>query len=104
MKVEYTAAARREFIEAAEYYAAEKPELGDEFCEEVQQAIKRVLEFPVAWTTISPRTHRCRTRRFPYGIIYQMSERGLLIVAVMHLHRSPRAWESRLPRPKRSSE
>ena len=101
MRVEYTAAARREFIEAAEFYAAERPELGDEFCEEIQRTIARILEFPEAWTAIGRYTRRCRTHRFPYGIIYQVRGDLLLIVGVMHLHRSPSAWKSRLPKRRR---
>jgi plasmid stabilization system protein ParE len=101
MRVEYTAAARREFSEAAEFYAAERPELGDEFCKEVQRTIGRIIELPDAWTAVGRYTRRCRTKRFPYGIIYQVRGDLLLIIGVMHLHRSPRVWKSRLPKNRR---
>jgi len=32
----------------------------------------------------------------PYGVIYQIREETLLIVAVMHLGREPETWKSRL--------
>lgn len=97
MKVEYTASARSEYIEAAEFYSAQKPELGDEFCEEIQRTIKRIIEYPEAWTQISQFTRRCRTRRFPYGVLYQIKSDVLLIIGVMHLSRSPHTWKDRLP-------
>ncbi|HAK44654.1 MAG TPA: hypothetical protein DCO79_01865 [Spirochaeta sp.] len=33
---------------------------------------------------------------FPYGIIYSYSTEEIIIIAVMHLHRKPDYWKSRL--------
>jgi len=32
---------------------------------------------------------RCRTHRFPYGIIYTVEDGTVLVISVMHLHRHP---------------
>jgi plasmid stabilization system protein ParE len=98
MKIRFLVPARSEFDEAADHYNAEEPGLGDEFVEEVKKTIQRIVDFPDAWTLISTRTRRCRTRRFPYGVLYQIRGDTLLIVGVMHLHRSPNSWRSRLSR------
>jgi plasmid stabilization system protein ParE len=45
---------------------------------------------------LSQNTRRCRTHRFPYGIIYQAKRDEILIVAVAHLHREPDNWLERL--------
>ncbi len=70
--------------------------LGYEFAAEVKQTLARILQFPDAWHPLSGRTRRCRTKRFPYGEIYQLRGDLVLIVAVMHLSRHPDSWKSRV--------
>ena len=98
MRVEFLEPARAELAEAAAFYNAESEGLGFEFAAEVKRTIERIVQFPEAWAPLSKRTRRCRTKRFPYGIVYQVREEVLLIVAVMHLHRHPDSWKSRLGR------
>jgi len=95
MMVEFLAPAQAELAEAVGYYDSQEQGLGSQFAAEVRRTIQRILQYPEAWSSISPRTRRCRTGKFPYGIIYQIRSNGVLIVAVMHLHREPRTWKSR---------
>src|SRR5262249_7084244 len=81
-----------------DYYEEKRIGLGDEFAQEVYSAINRILAHPNAWTRLSSRTRRCRTKRFHYGVVYQIRTEGILIVAVMHLSRKPGYWENRLKR------
>ncbi len=96
MRYSFLEPARDELEESIEYYNGRREELGDEFAEEVESTIQRILEYPKAWHPLSPRTRRCRTRRFPYGVIYQIREDVILIVAVMHLRRKPGYWRARV--------
>jgi plasmid stabilization system protein ParE len=96
MTFEITAAAEHELRTAIEYYNHECPGLGFEFAAEVQCVFDRIANNPRAWVSLSPRSRRCTTRRFPYGILYQIREPGILIVAVMHMHRHPQNWQARL--------
>lgn len=100
MAVTFLAPARAEFVEAVAYYESQKQGLGSQFAEEVKHTIQRILQYPEAWSPISKRTRRCRTNKFPYGVIYQVRGDVLLIVAVMHFHREPRTWKDRLPKDK----
>lgn len=34
--------------------------------------------------------------RFPYGMIYTIREQNVVVIAVMHLHREPGYWRSRI--------
>jgi hypothetical protein len=43
MRIEFLAAAREEFLDAARYYDSREPGLGDEFVEEVWEAISRIV-------------------------------------------------------------
>src|SRR5262249_45418340 len=98
MDVVFLAPARAEFAEAVAYYNAQRDGLGEEFAEEVQRTIARISECPGGWALLSGSPRRCPMNRFPYGIIYQVRGNTLLIIAVMHLHRAPQTWRSRLPR------
>jgi plasmid stabilization system protein ParE len=102
MLVRFLEPAQVEFDEAVAYYESREGKLGSQFAEEVKQSIERILKYPEAWSPLSPRTRRCLTPRFPYGVVYQVRGNVLLIVAVMHLQREPATWKSRLREIKES--
>jgi plasmid stabilization system protein ParE len=88
--------AQIEFEEAINFYNQQSEHLGDDFAAEVLNAINRILTHPEAWTKLSKRTRRCRTKRFPYSVIYQIRGDRFLIVAVAHARRKPKYWRDRL--------
>ena len=96
INVKFLTPAEAEFFDAISYYNIQSEGLGYEFAAEVKRTIGRIIQYPEAWTKLSKRTRRCRTNKFPYGVIYQVKEETLLIVAVMHLNREPQNWKSRL--------
>jgi len=98
MNIEFLEPATAELYEAIVYYNIQRQGLGLEFAKKVQDTIERIKQNPEAWTTISTsqQARRCLTNRFPYGIIYQIRDNTILIVAVMHLKRRPQTWQSRL--------
>jgi plasmid stabilization system protein ParE len=87
--------ARIEFLEAISYYERCRKGLGLRLSREVFATISRVTRGPNAWPKISENTRRCLARRFPYGIIYEVRENDILIVAVAHLSREPFYWSER---------
>ncbi len=96
MKINFIEIAQIELYEAVEFYNYESSGLGEAFLTEVLSALDRIGEFPEAWHPCSKRARRCQTRRFPYGIIYQIREQEILVVAVANLHRNPDYWKDRL--------
>ena len=88
--------AQIELEEEVKYYNDQRAGLGYEFAREVANTISRMLRYPEAWTKLSQRTRRCRTKRFPYGVIYQIRGDRLLIVGVGHLRRKPFYWRNRV--------
>ena len=96
MNYEFLPEARAEFEQAVAYYDQCGLGLGDEFTDEVEAAIRRVINQPEAWSLYHHGTRRCLTRRFPYGVVYQLRPDHILIVAVAHLRREPGHWVARL--------
>jgi plasmid stabilization system protein ParE len=88
--------AAREVREAARYYEEKVPGLGFDFIVELRAAIRRILAHPKAWCPLDNEFRRCRTSRFPYGVIYTIESGDILIVSVMHLHRHPETWRKNL--------
>ena len=85
--------AEKEIQRATDFYNHESPGLGYEFLDEFLKTVNRIQQNPEAWQPLSRRTRRAMTKRFPYGVIYQIRKTEILIVAVMHLHRHPDAWK-----------
>jgi plasmid stabilization system protein ParE len=96
MKIDFLAPATAEFKDAIAHYNLQSEGLGFEFAAEVKRTLERIVQYPEAWSPLSNRTRRCRTNRFPYGVIYQIREEDILVVAIMHLSRAPQTWKSRL--------
>ena len=96
MKINFLEIVQIELDDAFDYYNYELPGLGNAFLSEVLNALDRIGEFPEAWHSCSKRTRRCQTRRFPYGIIYQIREQEILVVAIANLHRKPDYWKDRI--------
>lgn len=88
-------AARQELHDAAEYYERQREGRGRAFLREIDAALQLVRTFPHTWPKLSESTRRCRTRRFPYALIYRVEEDAVEIVSVMHLHQHPDTWKGR---------
>ena len=96
MKFEFHPEARIEFIEAIAFYEESREGLGLRLSREVYATINRVTSGPNAWPRISENTRRCFTRRFPYGVVYEIREDDILIIAVAHSSREPFYWRTRI--------
>lgn len=96
MKFSFHPDADAEFDQAVAYYEARQSGLGLEFADEVLVTIARILDHPKAGSPFSKNTWQGLTKRFPYGIIYQIHEGRVRIIAVAHLSRRPGYWENRV--------
>ncbi|MGD8784577.1 MAG: type II toxin-antitoxin system RelE/ParE family toxin [Thioalkalispiraceae bacterium] len=96
MKIKFLDVAQQELDEAIEYFNNEAAGLGQDFLAEVLKSLDRIGSYPHAWHPCSARTRRCLLRRFPYGVIYQVLENEILIIAVACLHREPEYWQKRI--------
>jgi toxin ParE2 len=94
--VRFLEAARDDLRGAIRFYESQRKGLGREFRDEIQSTLERIKRLPGAWHPLSKNTRRCRTHRFPYGVIYQETSGEILVVAIAHLHRKPGYWQDRI--------
>ena len=97
MKWRVETAAQAELEEAAAWYETQRTGLSAEFLDEFDKGIRLISEHPKAWKPVGRRVRQYRLNRFPYGIIYQLREDEIFVVAVAHLHRRPGYWRRRMP-------
>jgi plasmid stabilization system protein ParE len=94
--VEFHPEAQDEFISAAQFYERQAEGLGVNFLLAVQHTYERLLEAPDSGPLFGRRLRRILVPKFPYGLLYRVELERIYIVAVMHLHRRPGYWRSRL--------
>lgn len=90
--------AEADVVEAALWYEQQNPGLGEKFVAAVDQAIRRVIENPLAFPVIHRRheVRRALTHRFPYRVFFTLKGDTVFIHAVLHGHRHDRHWKARL--------
>lgn len=91
----YLPAAREELNEAAAFYEASVPGLGEAFLDDVERAIESVRDNPRIGAAVGRRFRRTLLRRFPYSIIDVDRDNEIVLVAVAHQRRRPGYWRRR---------
>jgi plasmid stabilization system protein ParE len=98
MTIEFLAIAETELDEAYHWYESQQKNLGFQFLTEIDASLRKIAAYPEAFLKITPDIRRCLVKRFPYGILYGIDSDKIIVVAIMHLHRKPDYWLSRLDR------
>ena len=96
MKVHFLTLAQQELDNAVVWYNQQTEGLGQEFLDEVDRTVRRVIRFPKSCPEIETGIRRGLIARFPYGLIYGVDGDAIVVVAVAHLHRRPRHWIDRI--------
>ena len=91
----YLPSAREELNEAAAFYEASVPGLGEAFLEDVERAIETVRESPGIGALVGRRFRKAILRRFPFTIVYAQRDEEIVIVAIAHQRRRPGYWRGR---------
>jgi len=96
MKLIVLDAAQAELEEAQAYYQQHAtPGIAVAFVADYEIGARRLLQFPQAGTSVSPRLRALPMRHFPYSIIYQAAAGTITIWAVAHQRRRPEYWGGR---------
>jgi plasmid stabilization system protein ParE len=88
--------ARRELLEARDYYDEQRLGYGERFVEAVETEFALLLQFPEIGKRLRKNVRRRNISRWPYGIVYVLDADELVIIAIAHHRRRPEYWRSRL--------
>ena len=85
-------------IEAAAWYEAHAPGLGEQLIDEILTATHRAQENPELFAIVrrEGNVRRVLTNRFPYRISFSVVGETLYVHAVLHGARHDRRWTKRL--------
>jgi plasmid stabilization system protein ParE len=84
--------------EAAAWYEAHAPGLGEQLIDEILKATRRAQENPELFRIVhrDGEVRRVLTNRFPYRVFFSMVDETLYVHAVLHGARHDRRWTERL--------
>lgn len=94
-RVVFRRAAKIELEDAAAWYEDRRHGLGDEFLNEVGEAIDRAVNYPERHPLVFGDVRRTVLRRFPYAVYFRQRDQALVILAVFHGRRNPLIWKRR---------
>lgn len=83
---------------ATRWHELQRPGLGKAFVEAVDAALSQVAGNSLRYQIVHRDVRRVVLRRFPYGVFYRVAGDRIVVICVLHLHRDPSSWKSRLGR------
>lgn len=96
MIVEFRPVARRELLEAAQWYVTEGgPAVAEQFTWAVDPALQVLGQMPQLGATHGAGLRAWPLKRFPYTLVYRVQGERLTVLAVAHQSREPGYWVGR---------
>ncbi|MDO8349615.1 MAG: type II toxin-antitoxin system RelE/ParE family toxin [Gallionella sp.] len=95
MHLYFSTAARQELDDAFEYLELQQLGFGYRFTSDVDDALARIRNQPLAWHPLGKHLRRCHLKHFRYGVIYRIREEQAEILAIAHDSRRPGYWRNR---------
>jgi len=94
-QVSFHTMAEQELHDAASYYTALRPGLGQAFLDEVERTVAQLVAYPEAAPLVNRIVRKKLVRRFPYSVMYSIRPAGIRILAIAHQKRRPFYWRGR---------
>lgn len=91
-------AARQEFHDAVDYYAAHGAQSATRLVDAVEAAVLHLCEYPDAWPRVEGGLRRCPVEGYPYWLLYSHTAERATIMVVCHSSREPEYWRERVAR------
>ena len=82
--------------DAAAWYEERRAGLGDDFLDELDSVLRRVIKNPLQFPKVKNGVRRALLGRFPYSVYFGVTRETLEFIALIHQHRNPRIWQKRM--------
>jgi len=89
------AEAEADLVASKLWYEEQHDGLGARFIAEVDATFRRIEANPMAFGFVRGKLRRALLHRFPFGVFYALTDRYIVVVAVLHAARDPRLWGKR---------
>lgn len=80
---------------AQQWYAQRSVVAAHAFVAELIASIESIAEAPERWPRYLAGTRRYHFPKFPYSVVYRVSPRTIVVVAIAHHRRKPGYWQDR---------
>jgi len=94
-KVVFHPKAEEEIARSAKYYSLGAENLGEDFTAEIERTMERIQENPMAAVLVGTRARRRICKRFPFAVVYRLSDEEIRVIAITHLSRRSGYWRTR---------
>jgi hypothetical protein len=71
------------------------PEWGIEFIAAVEATLSAIRQNQLQYQTVWGQFRRAQLRRFPYSLIYIVSDQRIAVASCFHGRRDPKIWQDR---------
>jgi plasmid stabilization system protein ParE len=87
--------AEEEIKSALDWYNLQFPGLGTDFILSIDATLASIARYPFITSKIHKNIRRRLIKRFPFGIFYIVSDKNIIVLAILHLKRNPKIWIER---------
>jgi plasmid stabilization system protein ParE len=87
--------ARADLVDAALWYEKQKAGLSEDLFSNIGAALDAIQERPESFPFVRRDVRRALVKRFPFAIYFRRNDDHILVLAILHTARSPRAWRRR---------
>ena len=88
--------AKEDLRDAFQWYEKREPGLGDRFLASFDDARRRIENRPGMHPKALGDARFVMMRPFPYVVYFRTEQENIVILAVVHAHRDPLTWQSRV--------
>jgi toxin ParE1/3/4 len=87
--------ARLELADASDWYDAQDKRLADDLLFAFEETISSIVQNPFQYHVIRGKTRHANLAKFPFGLIYTVSDNDIVILSCFHGRRNPKRWQRR---------
>ena len=84
-----------EVNEAYNWYEEQQPGIGDDFLACIEETLDRIGKMPESYAFVYRDVRRAIVRGFPYAVYYRVVSSQVIVTAIFHSRRDPKAWQAR---------